>query len=149
MPPQRARGRKPRSKILLLPLPTAQVQRLQLKHHVALAAVRDGHGDVAQIGTLLNALYLAFYLRDVTGETDRTLYPRADAVLRAYMARAISGDWRLADDERVVLEQLLVVHDAQLAAVPLHRFADAWDRLNALSESGGDSPIPAPVGGTP
>jgi hypothetical protein len=140
------RGRRPLSKTMLLPLATAHVQRLQLKHHVALAVVRDGKGEVAQIATLFNALYLAFHLRDVADVSELALYQRAEAVLHAYTERAEQDEWFLTGDERAVLEQLLIVHDAQLAEVPMHRYVDAMERLAAFDQSGGDSPIPVPTG---
>jgi len=126
-----------------LPLPTAEVQRLSLKFHLALATLRAGHVDATACAALLNALYLAFWLRDAR-DPDLTLYQTADAALNAVMVRAEVGrSPTLTDPERVALERLVLHLDAQLAAAPLHRFVDAWAQLERLTDHGGHSPIPA------
>lgn len=136
------RGRRPLTKAMLLPLATDHVRQLQLKHHLALAALRDGHGGIEPLGTLLNVLYLAFHLRDVAGEADVAFYREVEVLLDAYTARAESNDWTLLGAERGALEQLLAVHDAQLAAVPMHRYLDAWEQVNRFAQANGKSPIP-------
>ncbi len=119
--------RRPLSKAQLLPLPTDQVRRLSLKHHLALAALSGGCGDVESIATLSNMLALAFYLR-ADGEAEP--YRGADSALTQCIARAERGDpWTLTDAERKVLEALLLVHDEQLAAVPVHRYLEALERV--------------------
>jgi hypothetical protein len=137
------RGRRPLTKAILLPLATDHLRRLQLKHHLALAALRDGHGGVEPLGTLLNVLYLAFHLRDIAGDAEIAFYRGVEVILDVYTARAESDDWMLLDAERGALEQLLVVHDAQLAAVPMHRYLDAWEKVNRFAQAAGRSPIPA------
>ncbi len=138
--PQRS-GRRPLTKAMLLPLSTAHVQRLQLKHHLALAAYRNQSGSASTLATLFNVLYLSFHLRDLAGETDPCFYARVEAKLAACATRAEQGDWRLCDDEGALLEQMLATHDAQLAATPMHRYVDAWERVDAATRSGGRSPI--------
>ncbi|MBN3815852.1 hypothetical protein G3N57_04185, partial [Paraburkholderia sp. Se-20369] len=123
------KGRRPLSKAQLLPLPADQVRRLSLKHHLALAALHASRGDVAAIVTLLNVLYLAYFLRAV-GDVELDCYRDAEAALNACVARAERGEpWSLTSDERASLAQLVVTHDAQLAAVPAHRYLEAWDRV--------------------
>ncbi|RQS03222.1 hypothetical protein DIE07_32320 [Burkholderia sp. Bp9002] len=135
------KGRRPLSKAQLLPLPADQVRRLSLKHHLALAVLRDGRGDVEAIVTLLNVLYLAYFLGD---SCDPDRYRRAEAALNQCVARAERGEpWSLIDDERTVLEQLVVTHDAQLAVTPVHRYLAAWERVARVTAPGGRSPIPA------
>ncbi|KWC23223.1 hypothetical protein WL48_24780 [Burkholderia ubonensis] len=131
------------TKAQLLPLPTAEVQRLSLKFHLALATLRAGHVEAAACAALLNALYLAFFLRD-DHEPDLDRYQMAEAVLDAVIARAEAGESpALTDPERAALERLVLHLDAQLAAAPLHRFVDAWAQLERITHHGGRSPIPA------
>ncbi|WP_232457853.1 hypothetical protein [Burkholderia ubonensis] len=126
-----------------MPLPTAEVQRLSLRHHLALAALCAGQVDAAACATLLNGLYLAFYLHDARAP-DLTLYRTAETVLDAFVMRVdASGPSALSDAEREVLTALVLHLDAQLAAAPLHRFVDAWGRLERVTHGGGRSPIPA------
>lgn len=139
------RGRRPLTKAMLLPLPTVQVQRMQLKHHLALATHRNQNGSASTLATLFNVLYLSFHLRDLAGETDPDFYARVEVKLTACATRAEQGDWSLCDDERVLLEQLLATHDAQLAATPMHRYLDAWERVDAATRSGERSPILAAI----
>ncbi|WP_175748858.1 hypothetical protein [Burkholderia pyrrocinia] len=118
--------RRPLTKAQLLPLPIEQVRRLSLKHHLALAALCGGCGDVESIATLSNMLALAFYLR-ADGEAE--LYRCADTALAQCIARAERGDpWTLTDAERAALEALLLVHDGQLAAVSVHRYLEALEQ---------------------
>ncbi|KVE22190.1 hypothetical protein WI92_22550 [Burkholderia vietnamiensis] len=137
------KGRRPLTKAQLLPLPAAQVRRQSLKHHLALAVLRDGRGDLEAIATLVNMLYLAYFLRAV-GDAELDGYRRAEAALNQCVARAERGEpWSLIDDERTVLEQLVVTHDAQLAVTPVHRYLAAWERVARVTAPGGRSPIPA------
>ncbi|RQX90168.1 hypothetical protein [Burkholderia stagnalis] len=135
------KGRRPLSKAQLLPLPADQVRRLSLKHHLALAVLRDGRGDVEAIVTLLNVLYLAYFLG---GSRDPDRYRRAEVALDQCVVRAERGEpWSLTSDERATLAQLVTTHDAQLAAMPAHRYLEAWERVQRVTAPGGRSPIPA------
>ncbi|KUY84955.1 hypothetical protein WI25_35430 [Burkholderia cepacia] len=135
-------GRRPLSKAQLLPLAADHVRRLSLKHHLALAAVSAGRGDLEAIVTLLNVLYLTFFLSDDAAELE--LVRRAEAALDACTRRVEGGaPWALSDDEQDVLAQLMVTHDAQLASVRLFRYQEAWERVHRIACSGGRSPIPA------
>ncbi|KVG51722.1 hypothetical protein WJ33_11155 [Burkholderia ubonensis] len=141
-----SRSRRPLTKTQLLPLPAEQARRLSLKHHLALAVLRDGRGDVETVATLVNMLHLAYFLR-VIGDTELDRYRRAEAALDACVARAERGEpWSLTADERTSLEQLVTTHDAQLATVPVHRYLDAWDCVQRVIVPGGRSPI-VPVAG--
>lgn len=123
--------RRPLTKAQLLQLPTDQVRRLSLKHHLALAALCDGCGDVELIATLSNTLALAFYLR-ADGETEP--YRCADTALTQCIERAERGDpWTMTDAERTALAALLLVHDEQLAAVPVHRYLEALEQAQHVS----------------
>ncbi|WP_080422578.1 hypothetical protein [Burkholderia ubonensis] len=123
--------RRPLTKAQLLPLPADQVRRLSLKHHCALAALCAGCGGVEAIATLSNMLALAFYLR---ANDDAERYRCADIALTHCIARAERGEpWTLTDAERTALETLLLVHDEQLAAVPVHRYLEALERVQRIS----------------
>lgn len=139
------RGRRPLTKAQLLPFPGEQVRRLQLKHHIALAAIRDGYGNVEQLATLINVVHLAFLLSQSTVGSTATdtmsMCRQAEQALDRCVARAASGEpIALADDERLVLEPLLLMHDMQLATSPTHRYVDAWTTLQGLGPD--CSPIP-------
>ncbi|QMI49897.1 hypothetical protein [Burkholderia sp. MBR-1] len=129
--------RRPLTKAQLLPMPASQVRRLQLKHHVALATLRTGHGDVAQLGTLITVVQVT-YLLDVRSGTpssvnDVSFYRRAECALERCVARAKAGaPIALTDDERAAIEPVLALHDSQLAAMPTHRYLDAWEELQRL-----------------
>ncbi|AWV04753.1 MULTISPECIES: hypothetical protein [Burkholderia] len=142
LPKVRRAGRKPLTKGDLLPLPTAKVRALSLENHMALAAVRAGHGGEEQISCLLRVVYLAFYMRNETG-ADLNLYRQAEAALEACIARAEQGAaWLLLDREQSTIEQMLVVHDEQLAAVSMHRYRTAWEYLQRFMTGQIRSPIP-------
>ncbi|KVA30545.1 hypothetical protein WI44_19475 [Burkholderia cepacia] len=144
LPIARRAGRKPRTKGDLLPLPTAKVRALSLENHMALAAVRAGHGGEEQICCLLRVVYLAFYMLNETGAgADLNLYRQAEAALEACIARAEQGAaWLLLDREQSTIAQLLVVHDEQLAAVSMHRYCTAWEDLQRFMTGQIRSPIP-------
>ncbi|MPV71349.1 hypothetical protein [Burkholderia sp. BE17] len=130
---------------MLLPLSTEKVRALSLENHLAFATVRAGRGDAEQIINLLRVVYLAFYLREETASgADLDLYRQAEAALDACVERAKQGErWLLFDCEQAAVESLLVVHDAQLAAISKHRYLAAWDRLQRFVTGTGRSPIPA------
>ncbi|HDR9185435.1 TPA: hypothetical protein QDB06_006080 [Burkholderia vietnamiensis] len=129
---------------MLLPLSTEKVRSLSLEHHLALAVVRSGNGDCDQVVFLLRVVYLAFFMRSETESgSDLDLYRRAETVLDACVARVECGEpWMLHENEAADVERLLVVHDAQLAAVPKHRYLAAWDQLQRFVTGTGRSPIP-------
>ncbi|ARM04489.1 hypothetical protein BOC59_33200 [Burkholderia pseudomallei] len=133
---------------MLLPLPTEKVHALSLENHLALATVRGGRGDLDQVSCLVRVVYLAFYLREATSAgADIDLYRRAEAALNACVTRAEHGErCLLLDHELATVERLLVVHDEQLAAVPGHRYLDAWKRLQHYIVAGKRSPIEAAAG---
>lgn len=137
-------GRAGLTKEMLLPLSTEKVRSLSLENHMALAVVRSGNGNCDQVTCLLRVVYLAFYMRSETASgSELDLYRRAEAVLDACLARAESGEvWTLQDDELAGVERVLVVHDEQLAAIPKHRYLEAWDRLQRFISGTGRSPIP-------
>ncbi|WP_258170729.1 hypothetical protein [Burkholderia cepacia] len=141
-------GRSGLTREMLLPLPTEKVRALSLENHLALATVRGGHGDLDQVSCLVRVVYLAFYLRETTSAgANFDLYQRAEAALNACVTRAEQGErCLLLDHELATVERILVVHDEQLAAVPWHRYLDAWKQLQHYIVAGKRSPIAAAAG---
>ncbi|MGU8077105.1 hypothetical protein [Burkholderia pyrrocinia] len=137
-------GRRALTKEQLLPLPTENVRALSLEQHLALATVGGGHGSEDQILGLLRVIYLAFYLRNETAAgADPDLYKLAEKTMGACIERAEHGEkWLLDDRERAAIERVLVVHDAQLAAVPRYRYVRAWERLQRFLTDTGQSCSP-------
>ncbi|MEB2558744.1 hypothetical protein [Burkholderia cenocepacia] len=135
--------RRPLTRAQLLPLPADQVRRLSLKHHLALAVLRDGRGNLEVIGTLLHVLYLAYFLRDI-GDADPACYRRAEIALDQCVQRAERGEpWTLTDNEHAAIAQVVLAHDAQLGVAPAHRYLDAWERVIRVTTPGERSPIAA------
>ncbi|KVD67935.1 hypothetical protein WI88_33155 [Burkholderia ubonensis] len=141
-------GRSGLTRDMLLPLPTEKIRALSLENHLALATVRGGRGDLDQVSCLVRVVYLAFYLRDATSTgADFDLYRRAEAALNACVTRAEQGErCLLLDHELATVERILIVHDEQLAAIPWHRYLDAWKRLQHYIVAGKRSPIAAAAG---
>ncbi|WP_234420882.1 hypothetical protein [Burkholderia oklahomensis] len=134
-------GRRPLTRAQLLPLPIAELRRIQLKHHVALAALRDGQAGAAQLATLLNAIYLAYFLDPANPASCR----RAEAAIHHCADRAERGEPLALDDlERAAVAHVLARLDTQLAAVPMHYYVAAFERLQCVTTSDAiASPIPA------
>lgn len=140
--PKAPAKRRPLNKAELLPLSGRDAQRLSLKHHLALAALRTGHADVAPIGTLLNVVYLAFLLRS-PGDERFSPYRDAEAALNELADRLQRDEAaQLSEHAMHVLEQIVLQHDAQLATVRKYRVVDAWSRVAQIFRSDGLSPIP-------
>lgn len=130
--------RKPLTKAQLLPLRNTEVRALSLDGHTALAAVRSGHGGVVQIGHLAKAIYVSFFLRDLTPDgMDVEQFHRAEGVIERCIERASKVEaWTLPDADYLVLERMLVLYDTQLEAVPVYRLAQAWNMYQrAVSDS--------------
>lgn len=138
------RSRPPLGKSMLLPLPPARIQALSLEHHLAVETIASGHGNVDLLVCLLKAVYTAWYLRAETpaGEDIRP-FQRAEAGLERCIARAERGEtWAMFDADKTAIEEVLVLHDRQLATAPAHRFLTALDNLNRFAVEGLKSPIP-------
>ncbi|KVO12614.1 hypothetical protein WJ85_27945 [Burkholderia ubonensis] len=141
----RRTGRAALTKAQLLPLSTEKIRALSLENHLALSVVRAGAGDFEQMSCLLRAVYLAYFMRNETAAgMDADVYRRAEMVMDRCIGRVERGEtWALESNEVAELERVLVLHDEQLAAVPLHRYQSAWERLQRFITSGQRSPIPA------
>ncbi|WP_342310463.1 hypothetical protein [Burkholderia pyrrocinia] len=142
-------ARPTRTKEMLLPLATAKVRSLSLENHLALSTVRAGRGDINQICCLIRVVYLAYFMRSETpAGADLEPYRRAEAALDACIKRLEQDQpCLLLDHEQMVVERVLVLHDEQLAAVPMFRYREAWEHLQRFIKSGKHSPIPVPAAG--
>jgi hypothetical protein len=76
---------------------------------------------------------------------ERALLRHAEHVLDRSMISAEHGaQWTLPHDDYVVIEQILTLHDRQLASLPSHRYALAWQRLTRLAIGSGLQSLPMP-----
>ncbi|WP_304993610.1 hypothetical protein [Burkholderia plantarii] len=155
--------RRQLNKAQLLPLAPDYQRRVQLRHHLALAALRDARATPEQMALLLSTVQIAYLLRapaardllhdDGPGEGAASgdgldLYRRAEQALERCYARLGGGaPIALRDDERSDLERLVTAYDARLAGLPSHRYADAQVELHHYVFTG-RSPIP-PVAARP
>ncbi|MBU9205469.1 hypothetical protein KTD31_29340 [Burkholderia multivorans] len=136
-------GRKPLSKIDLLPLPAAKVRSMSLGNHMAFAVVKAGKGSREQASVLLRMIYLAYYLREeVASGRDVELYCQAERALEHCIECSVqSNAWMLTPEEQEIVGRILSLHDAQLAVVAAHRYVRAWERLQAFLTAGTDRSI--------
>lgn len=135
----KSKRRPPLTKALLLPLPPAELRRIQLKHHLSLAALRDDRANIAQVATLVNAIYLAYFL----DPADAAPYRRAEAAINDCVACAERGErWTLTSLEQAAIEYVLARLDAQLAAVPRHHYLASFERLQRVNTA---DPIASPI----
>ncbi|HDR9757815.1 TPA: hypothetical protein QDC44_001937 [Burkholderia cepacia ATCC 25416] len=139
----RSAGRRPLTKEMLLPLPLAKTRALSLEHHVALATIAQGHGNVDLMACLLKAVYTAFYLREETlAGSDDGAFRSAEAVLAQCVSQAERGEaWGVSGQDKSTLERILLLHDEQLASVPRHRYFAAIEKLHHFALGGQLSPI--------
>ena len=138
-------GRPAIPKAMLMPLSTDHVRRLQLQHHLALAALANGQGNVEQLSCLISVARLSGLLRDVSAPVDGpALHEQAEDALNACLTRAASDDiWSLRSEEQTTIAQLLVAHDAQLASVRMYRYLEVWERLQRTDAVAGSFPVPS------
>lgn len=139
--------RKPFTREQLLPLPAARIRALPLEHHLVLVALRAGHGSGEQVGVLIKVVYLADFMADARRDpVDPALLRAAEAALHGCGLRAHQEANRtLSAEDHAVLTLVLVLHDDQLGALPVHRYEEAWVRIHAFVKSLVQSPLPEPA----
>lgn len=139
------RKRKVYTKEMLLPLPAAAVRDISLENHLALAAMRTGHGTPDTMIALLRILYMTFYVlgRDRT-DADLALFLETEAALDESIQAACGAgrDWRLPAERLPAIGQVLLRCDEVVANVPKYRYVEAWEKLNAFVGSACQSPLP-------
>ncbi|WP_154731416.1 hypothetical protein [Burkholderia pseudomallei] len=126
---------------MFLPLPAQEVRRISLKNHLTLSVVYAGRGDVEQLATLFNVVYVAYFLSNRHTE-DIALYSQAEAALNHCAQRADAGAPIIpAADEAALLEQVIAIHDVQISSLPAHRYLNARERLQRMPADS-TSPLP-------
>ncbi|GAB6852766.1 hypothetical protein [Paraburkholderia kururiensis] len=143
--PSRKAVRRPLTREQLLPLPAAKARALSLEQHLALEAMRHGHGGVEQVVMLLRAVYLAYFMGHAAREpVDLALLREAEAALECFGESSAEeeGGWRLDARGCDVIARVLVLHDRQLAWLPAFRYAGAWTRIQAFISGDAQSPLP-------
>ncbi|WP_244137139.1 hypothetical protein [Burkholderia pyrrocinia] len=127
-----------------MPLPTAHVRAISLENHLALAAIRSGHGTSEAMVALLRVLYLGYFIvaPDVS-DADLALFLEAESVLEQSVEAAGDGQgWRITKDALAAIEQLLLRVDAIVGSVPKYHYLEARNKLGRFAASADRSPIP-------
>jgi hypothetical protein len=128
---------------MLLPLPASISRDRSLGHHLALVALRTGNGNVKLVGRLLRTLYIAYFVHEVSnGHHGLSPFRISDTALQANGVRARRGEnLSLSAAEERAIEQVLLLHDDQLAAMPSHEIVGAEIRLKSFLATDTLSPI--------
>lgn len=115
------------NKKLLLPVDRTFATKLCLTHHLSLAACREDAGSDFLMSQLVRSLYMTYFLwRDGFGKAMPQLFEDAEGALEASLNKGRnSGVWRMDAECVEVIGKVLLIHDDQLAAAPLHRVLDA------------------------
>ncbi len=141
----KGKGRRPLTKEWLLPMPPAQVRSISLKYHLALVAMRGGHGDIEMLRRLQTAVYLVFLLSDLADAPD------AQIALCVEAERALDrGEARCAIDaaDSPVLERLVTLQDDYFATLPRYRLSELWQHVSAFATSDVKRPVAAALAAT-
>jgi hypothetical protein len=130
--------RKPRTRQQLLPLSSSVVRALSLEHHMALSAVRGGHGFVNIVAILFRSINLAYLMDSAASKGgDAELFRDAERAVNCCVSRIEAGNaCSLTSDESAAIERALALYDEQLASYPAYHYADAWNRYTPLLASG-------------
>jgi hypothetical protein len=130
-PGRSGKPRKVVSKKALLPLPQSAVDEISLGYHLALAACRGTGGNSHLMNELTRALYITYYLGEMGYEhASAEFYRRAEAGLEKAIQRGhADGIWRLEPGAALVLQDVLQIHDHQLAVARTGHVSDADNRL--------------------
>jgi len=109
---------------------------------MALAALRNGQGNIDLAGELLKTLYWTFYLSDdLTVEEHKVNLLAAETVLKTSIVRAADTNmWALTDADARSVAALLRLHDDQLSSLPVHQLEKAKHRLQKLFAQEGGFP---------
>ena len=147
MPINQSKGRTGRQRKFLskssLPMDSASARQLALTHHLALAACRGNGGNKHLINELIRAVYLTYFLQQMGfGALPFDAYVKAEAAISTALKNAErDGDWKIASRDASSLEEILALHDEQLANAPLCRVVEADKRLRAFIMGSQPSPL--------
>jgi hypothetical protein len=130
--------RTPLTREQLLPLAPATARTLSLKCHLAMVALRQGHGNADLVSELLRTLYLTFFANKAgIPNAPFDTFLAAELALRACIHQAMTADeWRLEAAQCEVIGAVLRAYDAQLASLPVHKIEAAKVRLGRMLERG-------------
>lgn len=113
--------RTPFTKEILLPLPATRGRALALENHLAFSTLRAGQGEFFQMGCLLRAIYLAYFIDIELARPTAAIFATAEQVLARSVVRWESGEgWSIGDNEWQIIASVLDKHDRQVARVPRH-----------------------------
>jgi hypothetical protein len=146
--PRSGTNRTHLSKSALLPMPARPARELSLAHYLALATCRSDSGNRHQINELVRSVYMAYYLQRMGfGDVPFECYEHAEATLEKTLAVAErSAKWVIDEEDALVIERLLALHDRQLADAPLFRVVEAEKQFRESLVGTGASPLIAPKG---
>ncbi|RBB32231.1 hypothetical protein DPV79_39105 [Burkholderia reimsis] len=128
---------------MLLPLPAGVARGISLENHLALAAMRSGHGTPETMVTLLRVLYMThFLLGTACSSSDQSLFLNVEAALSKCIQEAEKrSDWRLEAEWLPGIEAILRRFDEVIQYIPKSDYVDAWKKLSIFALSGNQSPI--------
>ncbi|WP_124885174.1 hypothetical protein [Burkholderia stagnalis] len=128
---------------MLLPLPVAIAQKKSLEHHLALASSRSGSGSSDAVSKVFQTIYITYFIHEATvGRQDLDQFRVAEAALVECAATGKNtGAFEIPANGRTAVEQILLMHDWQLANVPAHVIASAHVRLAQFIATEKLSPI--------
>lgn len=128
----------PLSRAMLLPMSATLVRKVSLQNHMALVALRQGHGNIDLAGELLKTVFVAFFLAgpDFLATCSHDFAPAEVAIKTLINEAASTDDWRLDEGQCAAIELILSLHDQQLAVLPTHRIEGAKQRLMRVLEAG-------------
>ncbi|WP_175891625.1 hypothetical protein [Burkholderia cepacia] len=140
---QAAASRKAKSR--LLPMSRQDADRIALRYHLALAAVRTGQGERIHLQLLLQTIVLASFIGDAYAAA---LCPNAIGTVEQCILQAIrrgeeSATWTLDEEAIELCAAIATHHDHQLKTAPLAVIDDATRRLDRfLGDQSYDRPAP-------
>jgi len=139
----RSPSRKPLSKEMLLPLPLSAARTVALSNHLTFAACRAGAGSAYLVNGLIELGYGTYFVQDAGhGETDVTIYGRAEAALERCLPRAETERiWTVDAAELPLFQAVLQEADRQLAGAPRYVHLEAREKLERFAASGRGSPL--------
>ncbi len=130
---QTAQTRK--SRTMLLPMPRKMADELVLPVHVALDALRRGHGSVQAALTLTHTMLLVGFMAEAGygSATIEQMQTAEKVVLVAFDRGRDSGEWRFDDEAFATFATIASTYDRQLQRAPLRAIAEASERLDRLT----------------
>jgi hypothetical protein len=119
------------------------VSDISLVNHLALAVCRKGQGNAHLINELNRVVHITHYLQEAGfGNAPVDLYQCAEAALDQAAGRAqCDGVWQVSAEVASMLEEILAIHDQQLAAAATRHVFEAKARFSRFIKSDLHSPM--------